>query len=594
MAQKFRVYFGVLVLFVLVCTGIMATNLATSAASSGFLATIYVPLAFIGQAFAFSLLLGIILLPFLLLPRRFFIFVFAALAGTTWFLLVIDAWVFSVYRFHINAFFIKMLFVDRAGMGVGNGILLLGFAAWLVIIGFSYWLAKIALKFFKPVRMGVVYSLFAVLMLFGQGIHAWGYAHNMGAIISLTHVVPWYVPLTATTRIKKLGWFNEALVEDNLVLKAGKVSGFNYPAEPIQCSAGNTPNIVIVSVESLRFDRYRDDILPNIKEIGDNSLYFSNHLSTGTVTDRGVFGLIYSLSPVFFNSAMGAGKQPALIESTLQLGYEHWILANQDIEVNKLDTLLFNGIKPLQSVGKGAVYEGDANLIAQFKQQLENNAQDDPFFSFILFNGSHFPYWTPPNYELPFTPAERFAISKATDDTNATPYLNQYSNSIHYLDGLVGDLKAALIESGQWDNTILVITGDHGEEFKDQKEVYWGHGSNFTQYQASVPLAIHWPGKNQQIDYRTSHEDIAATLVTEALGCEVAFESISSGSSLFSDEQRVNIVASYVNQAIIVNDTVNELLPGMVKSYSLTSVNEKVTTPAAAINGYQKTYSQFR
>ncbi|WP_411744275.1 sulfatase-like hydrolase/transferase [Reinekea sp.] len=372
------------------------------------------------------------------------------------------------------------------------------------------------------------------------------------------------------------------------------MSGFNYPAEPIQCTAESTPNIIIVSIESLRFDRYRSDITPNIKEIGDNSLYFSNHLSTGTVTDRGVFGLIYSLSPVFFNSAMGAGKQPALIESTTQLGYEHWILANQDIEVNKLDTLLFNGITPLQSVGKGAVYDGDANLITQFEQQLQENNADQPFFSFILFNGSHFPYWTPSGYELPFTPAERFAISKATDDTDATPYLNQYSNSIHYLDGLVGDLKAVLVESGQWDNTILVITGDHGEEFGDQEEVYWGHGSNFTQYQTAVPLAIHWPGKTQTVNYRTSHEDIAATLVTEALGCDVAFDSISSGYSLFDDSQRVNIVASYVNQAIIVDDTVNELLPGMVKSYSLSSVGEKVTTPAAAISGYQKTYSQFR
>ncbi|MBU2862986.1 sulfatase-like hydrolase/transferase [Reinekea forsetii] len=594
MARKFKAYFGLLVLFVFVCSAIMAVNLATSSAAEGWFAKTYVPLAFISQAFAFSLLLAVILLPFLLLPTSFVITLYAILAGTTWLLLAVDAWVFSVYRFHINAFFIKMLFVDRAGMGVGNGILLVGFMAWLAFMGFTYWLANKSCVLFNRIRTGLVYSFLAVLLVIGQGIHAWGYAHNMGAIISLTHVIPWYTPLTATTKLKQLGWFNESLVEDNLVLKEGKVGGFNYPAEPIQCAEENTPNIIIVSIESLRFDRFTPEIMPNITEIGRESLYFSNHLSTGTVTDRGVFGLIYSLSPVFFNSAMGAGKQPALIESTQQLGYQHWVLANQDIEVNKLDTLLFNGIQPLQSQGKGAVNEGDANLIQQFKQQLENNSTEQPFFSFILFNGSHFPYWTPPNYPSPFTPAKQLRISKVNDDTEPKPYLNQYSNSIHYLDTLIGELKTALKANNQWENTIVVITGDHGEEFKDQNEPYWGHGSNFTQYQTQVPLIIHWPGKHQQVNYRTSHEDIAATLVTEALNCDVAFESISTGEPLFSNAPRVNIVASYVNQAIIVESSVNELLPGFVKSYSLESVDEKVETPAAAIKGVQKIYQYFR
>jgi len=181
----------------------------------------------------------------------------------------------------------------------------------------------------------------------GQGIHAWGYAHNMKAIISLTHTIPWYTPVTATTDIKQWGLFNEALLEENLNLDVANVTGFRYPAQPLNCIAptGATPsarpNIVVAVLESWRFDRMSAEVTPNIAAIGDESLVFSNHLSTGTVTDKGMFGLVYGVSPVYFNTAVGAGRETTIIQATKALGYDHWILANQDIEVNKLDTLLF-------------------------------------------------------------------------------------------------------------------------------------------------------------------------------------------------------------------------------------------------------------
>jgi membrane-anchored protein YejM (alkaline phosphatase superfamily) len=445
-----------------------------------------------------------------------------------------------------------------------------------------------------------IYLALFLATLIGQGIHAWGYAHNMKAIISLTHTIPWYTQLTSTTDIKKFGLFNEALLEENLNLAVGDVTGFRYPAEPLNCvapaGAGSRPrpNIVVAVIESWRFDRMSAEVTPNIAAIGQESLVFSNHLSTGTVTDKGMFGLVYGVSPVYFNEAVGAGKETTIIPATKALGYEHWILANQDIEVNKLDTLLFKGIKPLQSLPKGAVYEGDRLLVSQFKQLLTQHAVEQPFFSLMLFNSSHFPYWTPPELDSPFQPAERFAISKANDSTDRTPYFNQYSNSLHYLDRLVGEIRQSLIDEGEWDNSILVITGDHGEEFGEQEPVCWGHGSNFSRYQASVPLVIHWPGRSGQVDYRTSHEDIMPTLITEALGCNGPVASRTTGYSLFDDSDRVLMVESYVNQAVIVGDSVSEILPGFVLSYSLDDIDQPTQASAASLVGIQAIYDRFR
>ena len=600
MKAKFNHLIRLVLLLVVLTGAVMSLNISAYQPSGGSLALVYLPLALLGQAFILSLLLGLLLWPFSLLPAGWFNRLFALTGGILVFLLAVDCWVFSVYRFHINAFFIKMFFTDLAGMGIGQGLLFGGLAALMVTVGLMLGLATLISRYRWLTRPMRTFWVLLLATFVGQGIHAWGYAHNMKAIISLTHTIPWYTPVTATTDIKQWGLFNEALLEENLNLDVANVTGFRYPAQPLNCIAptGATPsarpNIVVAVLESWRFDRMSAEVTPNIAAIGDESLVFSNHLSTGTVTDKGMFGLVYGVSPVYFNTAVGAGRETTIIQATKALGYDHWILANQDIEVNKLDTLLFNGIEPIQSLPKGAVYEGDRQVVRQFEQLLTQKSAEQPFFSLMLFNSSHFPYWTPPDMDLPFLPDERFAISKANDATDPTAYFNQYSNSLYYLDSLVGEVRQSLIDQGEWDNTILVITGDHGEEFADQDQVFWGHGSNFSRYQTSVPLVIHWPGKSASLEYRTSHEDIMPTLITEALGCDVALNSLSTGYSLFDDSDRVLMVESYVNQAVIVDDSVSEILPGFVLSYSLDDIDQPTKASAASLVGIQAIYDRFR
>ncbi len=594
MAKKIKHLLNVSLLFSTTCFLVMMFNISAYQLSLAPLALIYVPLAFIGQAYAMGLLLLIALLPFFWMPKKWFSVLFALTGGSLFFLLAIDSWVFSVYRFHINSFFINMFFTDRAGMGIETSSLVFGGLVWLLVITLFYFLALKLSGVGKLLRLFGLYLFLFVLTFIGQSIHAWGYAHNMKKIVSLTHVIPLYYPLIATKDIKKWGWFREDLVEDNLVVDLDDVNGFNYPLAPLNCPAASETNIIVATLESWRFDRMNPQVTPNIYNIGQQSLVFNNHLSTGTVTDRGLFGLMYGVSPAYLTSAFGAGKEPALISALQSMNYQSWVLANQDIEVNKLDKLFFPKIKPLQSNGRGQVFEGDAGIVTQLIEQIESRDETRPFFGYLLFNSSHFPYWTPPEYKKPFEPSERFSPSKATDDTQPEPYFNQYSNSIHYIDSLIGQLHAALKSEGLWENTILVITGDHGEEFRDQSVAFWGHGSNFSRFQSGVPLVVHWPGRlPAAIDYRTSHEDVFATLVTDALNCGIEFSDISTGASLFSDESRVNIIESYVIQAIVDGDVVTELYPGFVNNYALEDISKEEKASAKSIQGVRRILSQF-
>lgn len=101
------------------------------------------------------------------------------------------------------------------------------------------------------------------------------------------------------------------------------------------------------------------------------------------------------------------------------------------------------------------------------------------------------------------------------------PYLARYKNSVRYADNLIQKVLDYLEEKHLLDETIVVISSDHGDEFNDNKLNFWGHGGNFTDAQIKVPLVIHWPGKKPaNIEYMTSHLDLVPTLLPEVLGCE--------------------------------------------------------------------------
>lgn len=85
------------------------------------------------------------------------------------------------------------------------------------------------------------------------------------------------------------------------------------------------------------------------------------------------------------------------------------------------------------------------------------------------------------------------------------------------------NILMTVIDGARWDrlkDTIVIVTGDHGQEFNEYEINYWGHGSNFGEYQLRAPMVVHWPGKQaRRIDYRTENFDIAPNLMEGALGC---------------------------------------------------------------------------
>jgi uncharacterized protein len=135
---------------------------------------------------------------------------------------------------------------------------------------------------------------------------------------------------------------------------------------------------------------------------------------------------------------------------------------------------------------------------------------------------------------------------------------------LYYVDGLIGEVLQQLHHRGLDDDTIVIVTSDHGEEFNDNHKNYWGHGSNFSDVQVHVPLFIRWPGKAPQIiNYRTWHLDIVPTLMQDALGVVSNSAIYSIGRNLFDPDgtTRHFIIGSYYNYAIVSPDELDVASP---------------------------------
>ena len=91
---------------------------------------------------------------------------------------------------------------------------------------------------------------------------------------------------------------------------------------------------------------------------------------------------------------------------------------------------------------------------------------------------------------------------------------NRYRNSVLYVDAMIGRILNTLERTGLVNRTIVMITGDHGQEFGEHG--FFGHGSAFTPEQTHVPLILYLPGVPfHEHTHRTHHHDLPATMLAQ-------------------------------------------------------------------------------
>ncbi len=346
-------------------------------------------------------------------------------------------------------------------------------------------------------------------------------------VMARSRLFPLYQPFTLKRLIgKKLGY---DLAKRAKVELAPEGVLIQYPlGRPKLAPAHAKPNILVVVIDSWRNDMLTAEVTPKLAQWAAGGRRFQQHLSGGNATRFGIFSLVYGLHGSYWASILNEQAPPVLVTTLVEGGYEPRVISAASMNSPEFRSTCWVSVEDsVHDKFEGAEkYERDRKVAKDFKDWLAVRDSARPFFAFALIDSPHQTYSVDPAL-TPHLPYEkRIDYLKLGGEPSADLILrvkNRYKNSCAAADVAVGGMLAELEARGLSDNTIVVVTGDHGEEFYEHGR--FGHTSNFTPEQTWVSFVMRGPGIEPGDEQRpTSHIDLAPTLL-EMLGVDAALRS---------------------------------------------------------------------
>ncbi|MFI5399556.1 MAG: DUF3413 domain-containing protein [SAR324 cluster bacterium] len=545
---------------------VMGTTYMTYAADAlTWAGAVFLGLSLLSQFLLLAFLTSLpLLLLALVLPRRAALA--AGIVGYTalTLLVLVDTRVFSIYRFHLNGMVWQLLTSGVASeilpLTVGFWLLLAGYVAGLALVqcvlGYLVWkwLSR------RPSRLGGWVTVAAVVLTLAPHVlHAWADANEVTAITRQTRYIPWEVMSRAGDFFEKHGW----AAPENAALARPAGGLLHYPLEPLTCVRPAKPlNILVMIADGWRFDFLTPEITPNAMAVAQQGWRFTDHFSTANETRDGIFGVMYGLWATYYDDFLRERRGPVLIDQLLAEGYKLGVWGSAPMNHPELDLTSFAAIRQqltIQLPGSTA-WERDAEMTRRFEEFLDAN-RSGPFFGFLFYDSTHEYSYDPAI--APFQPVARGSWSTSPPGSRDLLRIrNRYMDATHYADLLMGKAIAKLKAVGRYDDTVIVLTGDHGEEFNDAKHDFWGHeGAGLDRWQMKTTFVVRWPGRKPQVfTHRTGHVDLVPTLMHDVLGCSNPPQDYSNGRNLLDTSPRPFLVAfNGIRLAVIEPDRTDVL-----------------------------------
>lgn len=465
-----------------------------------------------------------------------------------------DLMIYDLYRFHFNGF-VWNLMTTKGGMAsLGTSGATYIAIAWSVLLVLSlqllFWFMSLRLEQVTLARRSAVAVwLVAPLMFATQGlIYGISDVKNIGAVLDTAEVYPFYQQILMRKLAARFGMEIERNRSHNHRLSVD-TARLHYPLQPLNYQAvDHPPNIVIFAAESLRWDRLTPEIMPNAWQLGQEGALFTQHYSSGNGTREGLFGMFYGLYGSYWASFLHAQQSPLLMDRLQSLGYQFDLRTSAKFSYPEFNKTLFAKfpLADLHEADEGMnPWRRDEWNASQQIVFLKQRDRSKPFMSFFFFESTHARYDFPDQAVVasPYLgDVNYWGMSRASLQPRIGEFKNRYSNAAHWIDMQIGRVLQELRAQGLLENTIIIITGDHGEEFLEKGN--WGHNSTFVEEQTHVPMVMWMPGQpHTEIRNVTSHLDISPTLL-QVLGAPADASAYSLGRNIFSTQQRDFIVVS--------------------------------------------------
>jgi arylsulfatase A-like enzyme len=337
--------------------------------------------------------------------------------------------------------------------------------------------------------------------------------------------------------------------------------------------AATTPNIILITLDTVRADHlslygYERDTTPNLQRLAQEATVYSNAIAPGNMTLSTHASIFTSLYPSWHEAHFEKGyeqaraldsKYPVLAQTLADKGFEtvgivsNYLFLSHGFGLDRGFTYHDSSGPPLMLTKSYVLRNAVRNLLAMFLQPWQYDSifrraedindsalafleKENPhkFFLFLNYMDAHGPYLPPARFatlfpgrdtrmiarHYPNMERQVLAEKRPISDRERRHLISQYDGGIAYMDASIGIFLDQLKRRGLYDNTLLIITSDHGETFGERSMI--GHGLSVYQDQVHVPLIVKFPHSTTKevIGDPVSLVDLMPTIL-DLLGYEV-------------------------------------------------------------------------
>ncbi len=341
-----------------------------------------------------------------------------------------------------------------------------------------------------------------------------------------------------------------ALVEDILLENRIHEEAIKTIVLPQQVELGDyleasppqsTPNVFFIMLEAIPWDHFpftgypRSGVTPNLNALAQDCIIFprtyatANHSSYSQpsihssqyplrTTSLDQYETVDYPKTMLFDILAAARYQTAFISAQNEdwMGMKRFIFAHTHLQyfLHSKDELGNN-------IGKECKID-DRLVCTRAMEHLDRRDPDEPVFMYVDFQRTHFPYDIPKDAPHPYQPCDtddfKFTFY-SYDQDHADVVINKFDNALHYVDEQVGVFIDNLKQNGLYENSLIIVSADHGEAF--YQHGYPTHSTTLYDDQIRVCTLIKQPGQHTSSirDDAISLIDINPTIL-EVLGME--------------------------------------------------------------------------
>lgn len=292
------------------------------------------------------------------------------------------------------------------------------------------------------------------------------------------------------------------------------------------------PNILLITIDTQRADSFgaygnEGGHSPNIDRLAEAGTVFGKTTAPMGTTFPSHATLLTGLNPrahgVRYNGDVLEDDVVTLAEILGEAGYETMALVTYGSMVSR-GGLGQGFVRTSHEKDGRAAYSTPPRRITAMARGLLKRKRPKPFFMWVHYYHPHAPYELTPysetaleGYEGAFadgaTVKEFYQLKDKVDDADRKALRDLYDGETRQADEAVGRILETLKASGLADDTIVVITSDHGELLGEHDEI--GHGPKLWAPVLDVPLVIYDPRnpEKRRVDTRVGIVDIMPTLL---------------------------------------------------------------------------------